>query len=470
MSKPITLIYPHQLFQDHPALSKERTVYLIEDSLYFSQYKFHKQKLVLHRASMKAYEAYLLKEGYEVMYLEHDEFPQDAEIHVVDVVDDWLERKIEKSVKVVWYESPQFLTSTDEVKSYWDTHKRHLQHDFYVWQRKRLHILIEDGEPVGGKWSFDSENREKLPTDVVVPQVHTPKRNAYVEEAIVYVNKKFKDNYGDIDSFWYATTHKEAEEVLKDFLKRRFSQFGPYEDAISVDEHVVFHSVLSLYLNNGLLTPKQVLDAVFSCEVPLASLEGFVRQLIGWREYMRMVYVCDGRKMRGKNKLHATQRLTPSWWRGDTGIYPIDHTIGTLQKYAYTHHIVRLMVMGNIMTLLGVHPEDAYLWFMEWYIDAYDWVMVPNVYGMALYADGGTIVTKPYVSSSKYIKKMSNYPKGEWEECFDALYWMFVGKHRGILSKLHRSSFMVVMYDKFSDAKKRDLKEVAEGFVGRLCN
>ncbi len=472
MSKSITLIYPHQLFLKHPALSKERTVYLIEDPLYFSQYKFHKQKLVLHRASMKAYEASLIQNGFEVVYVEHtkkEQFPKDAEVHVVDVVDDWLQRKISKATKVVWYESPQFLTPESEIKKYWHAHKRHLQHDFYVWQRKRLNILIEEDAPVGGKWSFDSENREKLPGSVVPPKVYKPEENVFVTEAIQYVEKHFKDNYGDIDSFWYAVTHTEAEAVLRDFLKNRFSQFGPYEDAISTEEHVVFHSVLSPYLNNGLLTPKQVLEAVLSCDVPLASLEGFVRQLIGWREFMRMVYVCDGGRMRNQNALQATRRLTKSWWKGDTGIYPVDHTIGTLKKYAYTHHIIRLMVMGNSMTLLGIRPEDAYLWFMEWYIDAYDWVMVPNVYGMALYADGGTIVTKPYVSSSKYIKKMSNYPKGEWEECFDALYWVFVDTHRKVLSKLHRSSFMVVMYDKFSDTKKRELQEKAEGFLKRLC-
>ena len=474
MHKSITLIYPHQLFLDHPALSKERTVYIIEDPLYFSQYKFHKQKLVLHRASMKAYEAHLQELGYTVVYIEHmveNQFPKDVEVHVADVVDDWLQKRIQKNTsKIIWYETPQFLTSDSEVRTYWGNTKRHLQHDFYVWQRKRLDVLVKDNKPAGGKWSFDADNREKLPKDLYVPQIHIPERNIYVNEAIDYVKKYFKDSYGEIDSFWYATTHEEAESALKDFLKHRFAQFGPYEDAISTEEEIIFHSVLSPYLNNGLLTPRQVLDAVLKCDVPYASLEGFVRQLIGWREFMRMVYVCNGTSMRNKNVLHATRRLTASWWKGDTGMYPIDHTIQTLAKSAYTHHIVRLMVIGNSMTLLGVYPEDVYVWFMEWYIDAYDWVMVPNVYGMALYADGGTIVTKPYVSSSKYIKKMSNYPKGEWEECFDALYWMFVDKHRNILSKIHRSSFMVVMYDKFSDEKKAELRNKAKIYIERLTS
>ena len=209
--------------------------------------------------------------------------------------------------------------------------------------------------------------------------------------------------------------------------------------------------------------PQEVLDAVLSYaqthSVPLSSVEGFVRQLIGWREFVRMVYVCDGARMRVQNTLHASRPLPESWWQGTTGIIPIDHLIATLKEYAYTHHIPRLMVAGNLMTLLGINPHACYRWFMEWYIDAYDWVMVPNVYGMGLYADGGTMTTKPYVSSSRYLRTMSDYPSGPWHEWWDALYWVFVDTHREVFSANHRASFAVSMFDRFTDEKKRQYHE-----------
>jgi deoxyribodipyrimidine photolyase-related protein len=271
------LIYPHQLFEEHPALAKDRAVYLVEDPLYFSQYKFHTQKLILHRASMKAYADSLKTNGYTVCYVEHTEAEnldtlltkeKLTRLHIADVVDNWLTKKIVQmaqkiAAQVVWYDTPQFLLTDQEVKSYWKNGK-HLQQAFYIWQRKRLGILIEDNKPVGGKWSFDADNRKRLPKGIVVPYMPKVRHSTYVQEAKEYVGKEFTDHYGNSETFAYATTHAQARACLDSFLQERFTHFGAYEDAMSTHSHTLFHSILSPYLNIGLLTPHEVLTAVLS--------------------------------------------------------------------------------------------------------------------------------------------------------------------------------------------------------------
>lgn len=480
------LMYPHQLCIHHPAFAKGRTVFLIEEPLFFTQYRFHKQKLIFHRASMRAYAEVLEKKGYDVVYVEHHSLPHTRDIgqvlqshkittaHVCDVVDDWILRRLEKMAKenkitLSWHETPLFLTDRTSLDEFWKLQKSVLQHTFYVWQRKRLGVLVENGKPVGGKWSFDADNRKPLPKSVTLPEDMASYKNEYITEATAYVEKYFAGNYGSSDECYYAVTHVDAKKELHSFLKERFALFGDYEDAIETSHTRLFHSALSPYLNVGLLTPQQVLDEVLTYaqthDIPLASLEGFVRQLIGWREFIRMMYMYKGREMRVKNALRAHRALPESWWSGETGVVPIDHLVEGLKSHAYSHHIPRLMVAGNMMTLIGADPSDCYQWFMEWYIDAYDWVMVPNVYGMALYADGGGMVTKPYVSSSKYVMKMGNYVKGEWQEEWDALYWNFIDTHRTVFLANTRSSLMVHLYDKFSEEKKCDYKKKAEGFL-----
>jgi deoxyribodipyrimidine photolyase-related protein len=480
--KVAALVYPHQLFEEHPAVARGATAYVVEDPLYFSRYKFHKQKLVLHRASMRAYADALRAEGCDVRYVEHAQAAATplsqllkadgvTEVRVADVVDDWLGKKIAREARhagaaLVWLPTPQFLTSDEDARAYRRTRKSLLHHAFYTWQRKRLGVLVDSGKPRGGRWSYDAENRQALPKGVALPKDYAAPRNAYVEEAIAYVEKNFGGHYGRSDAFAYAVTREDARACLQTFLRDRLDLFGAYEDAVSARGHVLFHSALSPYLNNGLLTPREVLDAALRYgerhATPIASLEGFVRQLIGWREFVRVVYVCDGARMRRQNALGANRILTGAWWDGTTGLLPVDESIKLLERYAYTHHIVRLMILGNVMTLLGVHPDEGYRWFMEWYIDAYDWVMVPNVYGMALFADGGSMVTKPYVSSSRYVLKMSDYPKGDWCGKWDALYWTFVRDHAELLSRNVRASFAVSLLARLAEGKRREHFRVAD--------
>jgi deoxyribodipyrimidine photolyase-related protein len=256
---------------------------------------------------------------------------------------------------------------------------------------------------------------------------------------------------------------------LAEFLKNKLELFGPYEDAITTEGSFLFHSILSPLMNIGLLTPQYVLEEtleyVKNNVTNLSSLEGFIRQIVGWREYIRAVYIYLGNKERNGNYFNSTLEIPESFWQGNTGIVPIDDTIKTSLKYAYAHHIPRLMIMGNFMNLCQFQPFEVYRWFMEMYIDAYDWVMVPNVYSMALYADGGLITTKPYISGSTYILKMSNYKKGEWSEIWDALFWNFVGQHYKLLSKEGRLGFIGVTYSKMSQEKKLGYSQKAQVYL-----
>jgi deoxyribodipyrimidine photolyase-related protein len=479
-----TLIYPHQLFAEHPCLRHGATVFLIEDPLFFNQYQFHKKKLLLHRATMKMYEQHLKEGSYTVRYIESHELKQSEEVaqflssydkvRVAEVCDDWLSRSIRNAVRSVGAllevsTSPNFLTDVSWGKEVFAGKKQYFFTSFYREQRKRLDILLDHGEPQGGKWTFDTENRKKLPKKIVIPELSAPKRTQFVDEAATYVNTHFSNNPGETKGFCYPVTYQDSLTWLERFITDRFEQFGEYEDAIAHNKNFLFHSVLTPMLNSGLLCPEDILVNVLEkktiAKIPLNSLEGFIRQIIGWREYMRLLYLLEGRKQRTKNFWQHTRKIPSSFWNATTGIDPLDAAISRVLNDAYTHHIERLMVIGNFMLLCEFDPNEIYRWFMELFIDAYDWVMVPNVYGMSQYADGGKIVTKPYVSSSNYIRKMSDFKKGEWCEVWDALYWRFLSKHRAIFETNPRSKMVVSHLDKMGAAKLTRHKECAERFL-----
>ncbi|MCU0342519.1 MAG: cryptochrome/photolyase family protein [Ignavibacterium sp.] len=496
MKTEATLIFPHQLFQQHPALDKSRQVFLIEDPLFFGDVRyplnFHKKKLIFHRASMKAYEDYLTDQGYDVIYLQYSSFREDRRsnylfvffnkmrittFHYADVTDFLLEKRIQNMAKdlskrLVKYPTPMFLTEEEFLNNYFSKKKSYLMAAFYIEQRKQLNILVEDGKPIGGKWSFDDENRKKIPKGFKSPLLNFPDDTEYEVEAIDYVEKYFPDNPGDGFDFIYPVTFEQAEDWLIDFLENRFKYFGDFEDAIDSQETYLFHSVLTPILNSGLLTPNQIIEKALNFakenKVPLNSLEGFIRQIVGWREYMRSVYLHAGVKQRTTNFFKFNKKMPKSFYDGSTGIEPVDVVIKRVLEKAYSHHIERLMVLGNFMLLCEIDPDEVYKWFMEMYIDAYDWVMVPNVYGMSQYADGGLICTKPYISSSNYILKMSNFEKGNWSEIWDALYWRFIFKHKKVLAKNPRMSMMIVQLNKMNDKKLKQHINIAERFLEQL--
>ncbi|AXE17374.1 cryptochrome/photolyase family protein [Runella rosea] len=487
------LVFPHQLFQFNPLFSIEGDIYLIEELLFFHQYNFHKQKIAFHRATMKYYENYLLQKGFSVKYVQATE--QEADIRlliihlhslgvdslvIVDPVDEWLLKririscaKLKMSLKIM--ESPMFLNTSQELALFFNPNKKKFfQTEFYKQERIKRKILIDSSEgPVGGQWTFDVENRKKYPKGKSVIKVAFPPTNNYTQEAHSYTHQYFSGNIGSLnDSITYPIGYEASAQWLNQFFEHRMAEFGEYEDAILRKEMLLNHSLLTPMLNVGMLTPDQIvnqaLDYSRDNSVPINSLEGFIRQIIGWREFIRGVYITKGNEERTKNHWGFTRKIPKSFYDGSTGITPVDDTIQKILKTGYCHHIERLMVLGNFMLLCEFDPNEVYRWFMELFIDAYDWVMVPNVYGMSQFADGGLMATKPYISGSNYLMKMSDYPKGNWQATWDALFWRFLDNHRAFFLKNPRLSMLVKTFDKWEESKKKAIHQNASDYLAGL--
>lgn len=448
--------------------------------------------MLLHRASMKFYESYLLENGIDVEYIESIDYKNDVReyfksiddknvcISYYDVCDNWLDSRIQTSCKQLNIAineliTPLFLNSKSDLNEYFGIgRKKYIHNDFYILQRKRFGILIDhQGKPKGGKWSFDQENRLKYPKGVFPPKIEKIGINPFYQEAYNYVNQNFSENVGQIDlSFQYPSTHKESEKWLTDFLVSRFEDFGNYEDAILVDEVFNHHSVLTPILNIGLITPQKVIQTVIEFSeihnISMNSVEGFIRQIIGWREFIRGIYVYHGSKQRTTNFWGFNRKIPKTFYSGETGIEPIDKTILKLIKTGYNHHIERLMILGNFMLLSEISPDEVYRWFMEFYIDSYDWVMVPNIYGMSQFSDGGLMATKPYISGSSYVLKMSNYTKGDWTKIWDSLFWRFLSNQRQFFSSNPRLGMLLKTYDKMTDEKKENIAAISTEFLKNL--
>lgn len=333
-------------------------------------------------------------------------------------------------------------------------------------------LLDKDGGPLGGQWSFDEENRKALPKSYVETPVMDFHKSPVVEEVSNLVQKEFPKHPGEVDNFWLPVTRGEAQEWLQDFLNNRFEEFGVYEDALSEKFDIINHSVLTPFLNTGLLTPQEVVQETLKFakkkKIPMNSLEGFIRQVIGWREFVRGIYQNFSEKQDSSNFWNHQRGLTSHWYEGNTGIPPLDRVIKKTVKLGYAHHIERLMVLGSLMLLLEVHPKEAHRWFMEMFIDSSDWVMGPNVYGMALFSDGGIFATKPYFCGSNYYKKMGGYKDGDWQDGVDGLYWGFIEKNKSFFLKNPRMSMMVRTVEKMPADKKDRIYKAAEVLKARL--
>ena len=486
----INLVFPNQLFENSPLDLNKNKSYIIEHDIFFKKFNFHKQKLLLHRSSMMFYFNYLKSKKYHIEYIENSNKFSDLEIlfkkfndemvntvNIVDPVDNSLTNRIKHlsnthKIKLNIEKTPSFLTSDILSENFFkSSKKKFFQTSFYISQRKNLKILVNDDlTPIDGKWSFDADNRKKYPKDKIPPNINFPANSDFYQDSIKYVKNNFNKNIGEIsDKQLYPTDFKGSKSWLDDFLKNRFFDFGIYEDAIVDNESFLNHSILTPMLNIGLLTPKYVIDKTLEFagknDVPINSVEGFIRQIIGWREFIKGIYISKGEIERTTNFFKFKRKIPSSFYDGSTGIEPIDTTIKKILKTGYAHHIERLMVLGNFMLLCEFDPDEVYRWFMELFVDSYDWVMVPNVYGMSQFADGGIMSTKPYFSSSNYIKKMSNYKKSNWETLWDALYWRFIEKNRDLFSKNIRMKFMVNMYDKMNQEKKSNIISVSENFL-----
>jgi deoxyribodipyrimidine photolyase-related protein len=465
------LILGDQLFPiSKELLSKksQRIFYLAEDWELCTRFKIHQHKLVLFLAAMRHYRLDLEEKGFQVHYHELSEHPYEErliaflkkhkirEIESYAIHDRFLEERLQKAFQdhdISWtqLDSPGFLTPRKDLQNYLGGVKRPFMKTFYEWQRRRLNVLLDpEGEPLGGRWSFDDENRERLPEKIELPE--TPLRKSkdhsrVTQEVIRLVKKNFADHPGDASEFWLPVQRSEALQ---------------------------WATLLTPFLNTGLLTPQEVLNLVLQAahkkSLPLNSIEGFVRQLIGWREFIFGIDRNFGEKQFELNHFQHARKLTSHWYEGTTGLPPLDETIKKANRWGYTHHIERLMILGNSMLLCEIHPHEAYRWFMELFIDSADWVMGPNVFGMGIFSDGGIFATKPYACGSNYLLKMSRFEKGPWCDIADGLYWSFIGKNQKQFLKNPRMATMARSYDRLSSERKEKLLKVAEDFKSRVTS
>ena len=480
-----------------------RRVFMAEDTGLCTYVKHHKLKLVLFLAAMRSYADELRDAGFEVHYAKLDDQPTgsktpsyeqklggyldkhrsiNALVHF-EIEDKFVEQRFaafadKRGLGTSELASPMFLTGRKQFAEYLDDAKgKPFMARFYQRQRKRLDILVDtDGNPTGGQWSFDADNRKKLPKTVTVPETNYAKPTQHVKDVAELISERFPDHPGSLESLeniWFPTTRRQSLSWLRSFLADRFHDFGDYEDALSSRGDWLFHSVLSPTMNLGLITPEEIIErALEHAEahgIPMNSLEGFVRQIIGWREFIRGIYQHYSGVQDERNAFDNHRSMKPCWFTGETGLPPLDDAIKKALRLGWTHHIERLMVLSNFMNLCEIQPRQAHDWFMQMFVDSSDWVMGPNVYGMGLCSDGGIFSTKPYICGSNYLIKMSDaYKKDGWCDVADGLYWRFIDRHRAFFEGNPRMSVMPRSLDKMKAERKELIFNAAEAFLEQV--
>ena len=499
MTEPYTnitlLLLPNQLFEPallhsllKPYITTSTTkankpklnIILLEHPVFFGyrkpygQMKFNKLKLLYQMSAVRYYtsetllvqmQTYFTPGNITLITDEHDWTPilhkqlktnQCQALFYIDPVDNFISKQYETSLNAnhhpghvdhpyIELDNPAFINSKADLEAYHKTKPNpdsYTHAGFYKYQRQKTGILP-------GTKTYDTENRDKLPDSVDVPKLPENINNTPEIRKILDAVKTLIEEHGtwskfpgtcDPNALQFPISRPESLAWLTDFYKHKFAKFGKYQDAIAGNNrNFLFHSCISPMLNTGLITPDDVLKSAlkYKAKVPIQAFEGFIRQVIGWREYQRYIYIYIGENIRKTNLFNNKAKLTDAWYTGDTGILPVDDAIKMAFKDGYLHHILRLMVMGNIMNLVGIHPDDVYKWFMEFALDSYDWVMVGNVYSMALWADGGLTMRKPYISSSAYILKMSTYKRGEWADIWDNAFHGFINRNSTQLNKTY---------------------------------
>lgn len=472
------ILFPTQLFELEyiPKVHQDKKFYLIEHDRFYGEIdnmNFNKKKILLHKASCLAYVDYA-KKKLDISYVKKypKEVKKEEEIFMFDVVDKVIESEVIKfykklNIKVNILETPNFMTSKVDLQKFYDKHKTKFIHSaFYNYQIK-LHKIKHI------KKSYDVENRNAIPKNIKPPELLKEYTNKYIKQAIKFVEKEYKNNYGNTDNFYIPITHKDAKKHFNNFLKSKAKHFAEYQDAIIPEEPFLYHSVISACINIGLLQPSYIIEKITEYyedkKISIKDYEAFVRQVIGWREYQRLIYIHLEDKLKSKNYFGNKRKLTKQWYDGTTGIVPVDDAIKIAFEYGYLHHIVRLMVMCNFMNLCGIRPDEAYKWFMEFSTDSYEWVMVGNVYGMGMWSDGGLTMRKPYFSSHNYIQNMSGnrYEGGDWENIWHSLYYNFLIKHK---KKLEKTIYIrnIAHMKKFSDSKIREIKKVSSDIIKKI--
>ena len=481
------LVFGNQLFApEHHTGGRWRRVIMVEDEGFCRRYTYHRQKLTFMLSAMRSHADALRRAGFEVSYyrledgvdwrgaLEREAANGLRRLYHFELENPGLTRAVAdqaaaRGIVVETLRTPMFINTLADFDAHLAEQGSPKLLPFYRAQRRKHDILLTASrEPVGGRWTFDMDNRQKLPKDVSPQDPELPGETRHTREVKALVAERFSDHPGHLDRLWVPTTHVQAERWLDAFLEERFRDFGTYEDALTRRSSFVFHSGISPLLNVGLLTPAQVLDRALrhaaDRAVPINSVEGFVRQILGWREFVRGVYHHFNGPLTSRNIWNGDRRLTQDWYQGNTGIEPLDHVIHKTLELGWAHHIERLMLAANLMNLSGIEPQEVYRWFMEMFVDAYDWVMVPNVFGMGLTSDGGIFTTKPYICGSNYVLKMGDFKRGQWCDVMDGLLWRFVASHEDKLRANQRLAPMVANLPRVS-RRRPEIFSLADEFI-----
>ncbi len=507
MVSRLILVLGDQLSPDIAALAgadKARDTVMMAEVADEARYvPHHPKKIAFCFAAMRAFAEELRGQGWHVAYTRLDDAENSGSIS-----GEILRRLEETGVGALWYTEPgewrlidlladlesalpvparmfeddRFLCSHADFERWAEGRKSLRMEYFYRDMRRRTGLLMEDGAPAGGQWNFDHDNRKPAPKDheFTGPMQFTPTDAA--KEVLALVEDRFGGNFGTLRPFRLATTRGQARRALAHFVCRALPLFGDYQDAMLTGEPFLYHSMLSVYLNAGLLAPLEICRAVEDAwregDVPINAAEGFIRQVIGWREFVRGIYFLQGRDYPSRNALNHQRGLPDFYWTGDTDMHCIAQTVAQTRDHAYAHHIQRLMITGNFALIAGVNPAELHAWYMAVYADAYGWVMAANVIGMSQFADGGLMASKPYVSSGSYIDRMSDYCKScaysvraktGPDACpFNLLYWHFLDRHRARFAQNGRMTNMYRTWDRMDADRRSAVLDGAERLLDRL--
>lgn len=508
MKKNLLFIFGDQLDHQLPTLQdinkKSDVVLMCEVMEELTQVKHHKQKIVFVLSAMRHFAQELRDNGIKVHYVAFDDtantgtfdgelaraidmlkpeavtLTEPSEYRIKEKLSHWRQQL---SIPINILADTRFLISPEDFAK-WTEGKTQLRMEyFYRFMRKKYNILLDKkGDPLGGKWNFDKENRQSIPDTVKIPKRRHNKIDAITQALIDVVNEKFADHFGSLANFDWAVTRKEAIACLDYFVEKLLPNFGEYQDAMSMQQAFLFHSTLSPYLNFGLLNPREVIkkavQAYHDNQADLNAVEGFVRQILGWREYVRGIYWLRMPSYAHENYLDAKRDLPWFYWSGETDMNCLREVIRQTNDHAYSHHIQRLMITGNFALLTGIDPMQVCEWYLIVYADALDWVELPNTLGMAIFGDGGLLASKPYAASGNYIKKMSNFCKdcaynpaqqiGEKACPFNALYWHFLARNHAKLGQNQRLVYPYATWRKMPEAKREAILRQAQAFLDAL--
>ncbi|SDW15621.1 cryptochrome/photolyase family protein [Litoreibacter albidus] len=465
--------------------------------------KHHKKKIAFIFSAMRHFAAELLAEGLNIHYVKYDA-PNNAgsladevartvarydidevivttpgEYRLVEDIKGWSQRL---GITVTIKDDNRFLSSPAEFADWAEGRKQMRMEFFYREMRRKYSILMDHNDPVGGQWNYDSENRKPPAAGLNLPPTYKARPDAVTQEVLELVEAHFPDHFGELTPFHFAVTRDQAVIALEEFVDRRLKLFGDYQDAMLQGEPWMYHSHIGLYLNCGLLDPLECIEraeaAYHAGGAPLNAVEGFIRQILGWREYVRGIYWLKMPDYKTANFFNAKRALPEFYWSAETQMNCLRQCVTETKQNAYAHHIQRLMVLGNFALIAGLDPDEVNNWYMLVYADAYEWVELPNVSGMILYADGGLLASKPYAASGAYINKMSNYCRsckykpsvknGPTACPFNYLYWDFIARNDGKLRGNPRMGFMYRSLDQMSDEKRQAIRDDSRRFFNAI--